>query len=176
MNNKVMKITVLRLGHRKQRDKRISTHCGLVARAFGATEIIYAGEEDATLVDSLTKVSKKWGGAFKARYSKTPLAEVKKFKKKGGTIVHATMYGENFWDVKVSKTKPLMIVIGAEKVPREYYELADYNVAVGNQPHSEVAALSILLYYWLKDAGLKKDLKGKIRITPNARGKTIRKN
>ncbi|NUN11059.1 tRNA (cytidine(56)-2'-O)-methyltransferase [Candidatus Micrarchaeota archaeon] len=168
-----MKVTVLRLGHRKERDKRISTHCGLVARAFGASEIIYAGEEDSTLVNSLDKVSEKWGGKFKARYTRSPLAEVKKFKKKGGVVVHATMYGENFWDVKIPK-KPLMIIIGAEKVPREYYELADYNVAIGNQPHSEVAALSILLYYWL-EGGLKKKIRGKISISPNARGKTIKK-
>ena len=38
-----------------------------------------------------------------------------------------------------------MIVVGAEKVPREIYELADYNVAVGSQPHSEVSAWA---YYW----------------------------
>ena len=38
-----------------------------------------------------------------------------------------------------------MIVVGAEKVPREIYEMADYNVAVGNQPHSEISALGILL-------------------------------
>ncbi|MHC1589292.1 MAG: RNA methyltransferase, partial [Methermicoccaceae archaeon] len=31
------------------------------------------------------------------------------------------------------------------KVPREVYELSDYNVAVGNQPHSEVAALAVML-------------------------------
>ena len=34
---------------------------------------------------------------------------------------------------------------GAEKVPREIYELADYNVGVGSQPHSEISALAILL-------------------------------
>ncbi|MCK7488956.1 MAG: hypothetical protein MZU79_00960 [Anaerotruncus sp.] len=38
-----------------------------------------------------------------------------------------------------------MIVVGAEKVPPEIYQLADWNVAVGNQPHSEVAALAITL-------------------------------
>ncbi|MEM2080074.1 MAG: tRNA (cytidine(56)-2'-O)-methyltransferase, partial [Nitrososphaerota archaeon] len=31
------------------------------------------------------------------------------------------------------------------KVPRVYYELSDYNVAVGHQPHSEIAALAIFL-------------------------------
>ena len=39
----------------------------------------------------------------------------------------------------------LLVVVGAEKVPREIYELADYNVGVGSQPHSEISALAILL-------------------------------
>jgi tRNA (cytidine56-2'-O)-methyltransferase len=38
-----------------------------------------------------------------------------------------------------------MIIVGAEKVPPELYGLADWNIAVGNQPHSEVAALAITL-------------------------------
>ena len=37
-------IVVLRLGHRIGRDARISTHCGLVARALGANKIIYSGD------------------------------------------------------------------------------------------------------------------------------------
>lgn len=36
-------------------------------------------------------------------------------------------------------------MVGAEKVPRDVYENADYNVAVGNQPHSEISALAITL-------------------------------
>ena len=30
------RLSVLRLGHRRQRDKRITSHLGLTARAFGA--------------------------------------------------------------------------------------------------------------------------------------------
>ena len=41
--------------------------------------------------------------------------------------------------------KDILIFIGAEKVPAEIYELADFNVSVGSQPHSEVAALAIFL-------------------------------
>jgi len=33
-------ITVLRIGHRISRDKRITTHVALVARAFGADKIL----------------------------------------------------------------------------------------------------------------------------------------
>ena len=33
-------VSVLRLGHRRDRDKRITSHLGLTARAFGANEIL----------------------------------------------------------------------------------------------------------------------------------------
>ena len=33
-------ITILRIGHRISRDKRITTHVALVARAFGADNIL----------------------------------------------------------------------------------------------------------------------------------------
>ena len=46
---------------------------------------------------------------------------------------------------KIRNEDKILIVVGAEKVPREIYELADYNVAVGSQPHSEVSALGVLL-------------------------------
>ena len=39
-------ITVLRLGHRKGRDKRITTHVGLVARAFGADELLISTKDE----------------------------------------------------------------------------------------------------------------------------------
>ena len=45
MNNEQSKISVLRLGHRLVRDDRVSTHVGLVARAFGASEIFYVETE-----------------------------------------------------------------------------------------------------------------------------------
>ncbi len=54
-----MKVYILRLGHRISRDKRISTHCGLVSRAFGANGIIYAGEKDKDLMKSVKNVSKQ---------------------------------------------------------------------------------------------------------------------
>ena len=48
-------------------------------------------------------------------------------------------------ETKIRNEDKILIVVGAEKVPREIYELADYNVAVGSQPHSEVSALGVLL-------------------------------
>ncbi|NIS35916.1 MAG: tRNA (cytidine(56)-2'-O)-methyltransferase, partial [Actinobacteria bacterium] len=40
---------------------------------------------------------------------------------------------------------PLLVVVGAAKVSFDVYEAADWNVAVTNQPHSEVAALAVFL-------------------------------
>ena len=44
------RVSVLRLGHRRERDKRITSHLGLTARAFGADEVILAGEEDDSAI------------------------------------------------------------------------------------------------------------------------------
>src|SRR3990170_1053883 len=55
--------------------------------------------------------------------------------------------GENINKLITSlqKEENILIVVGAEKVPREVYDFADYNVAIGNQPHSEISALAVLL-------------------------------
>jgi tRNA (cytidine56-2'-O)-methyltransferase len=69
-----------------------------------------------------------------------------------------------------------MIVVGAEKVPPEIYELADFNVAVTNQPHSEVAALAIALdrlQAILGKEALKTEFKGKLEIIPSRKGKKV---
>ena len=57
-----MAISVLRLGHRPARDKRISTHVGLVARAFGADNLFYSGIKDSSFEKSIHGVVKQWGG------------------------------------------------------------------------------------------------------------------
>ena len=65
-------------------------------------------------------------------------------------IVHlltdSTLYGNlRAGALKIRNEKKILIVVGAEKVPRDVYDMADYNVAIGNQPHSEVSALGVLL-------------------------------
>jgi len=170
-------IKVLRLGHRKKRDKRVTTHCALTARAFGANEIILSGERDDEIINTVTNVVKKWGGKFKIRYAKNWRREIKKFKK-NGRVAHLTFYGLPLQEVapELRKEKKLLIVIGASKVPREVYSLADWNVSVTNQPHSEVAALAVFLHEYFKGEELKKSFPhAEIRITPSPRGKIIRK-
>src|SRR3989338_6867893 len=86
-------ITVLRLGHRQKRDERISTHVGLVSRALGADEVIYSGEEDRSLTESVKDVTKRWGGKFSARYEPSWKKVLNACRKKKFCTVHLTMYG-----------------------------------------------------------------------------------
>ena len=57
------------------------------------------------------------------------------------------MYGEKIDEVAedIRKNQNILIVVGAEKVPRSIYEKSNYNVSVSNQPHSEISALAIVL-------------------------------
>ena len=177
----VNKILVLRLGHRIERDKRVSTHVGLVARAFNADGIIYSGEFDNNLINSIKKVIEKWGGPFLVSYTSDWKREIKNLRDKGFIIIHLTMYGLNLPDVIESikseffdKKKNLVVVVGSEKVPRDLYEIADYNVAIGNQPHSEIAALAVFLDWLFEGKELLKTFNNaKIRIIPSARGKKV---
>ncbi|WP_297063561.1 tRNA (cytidine(56)-2'-O)-methyltransferase [Thermococcus sp.] len=172
-------IAVLRLGHRPERDKRITTHVALTARAFGAEKIIVAAEKDEHVRESVEDVVKRWGGPFEIEFNPSWKKILREWREKG-VIVHLTMYGIHVDDAmprlkeELKEGKDILVVVGAEKVPREVYELAHYNVAIGNQPHSEVAALAVFLDRLLEGEGLRKEFKGaKLRIIPQERGKKV---
>lgn len=163
-------IVVLRLGHRPTRDQRVTTHVALTARALGADEV-WVSTPDPELEKTIQGVVGRFGGKFKI---KTGVDWRKAVKAWEGQVVHLTMYGESLSKaLPTIKTKRLMIVVGAEKVPREVYDLADRNISVGNQPHSEVAALAIFLDRHGGGKKLEKGQKGRLVIVPNPRGKTV---
>ena len=163
-------IVVLRLGHRPMRDQRVTTHVALTARALGAHEV-WVSTPDPELERTIQSVVGRFGGKFKI---KTGVDWRKAIKAWEGQVVHLTMYGESLSKaLPTIKTKKLMIVVGAEKVPREVYDLADRNISVGNQPHSEVAALAIFLDRHGDGKKLEKGQKGRLVIVPNPRGKTV---
>ena len=141
-----MVFEVLRIGQRVVRDDRVTTHVALVARAFGASKI-YMNEINPEIKDTLDQIKKTWGGNFEIEYFENWKKVIKEKKENSVKIIHLTMYGENIRDVesKLQNENNVLIVVGAEKVPREIYDLADYNIAVGNQPHSEISALAITL-------------------------------
>lgn len=171
---KAMRVVVLRLGHRPERDKRITTHVGLVARAFGAQEMLLTGR-DPSVEESLADVSERWGGSFRLTADVSWRGEALRWKEAGGKVAHLTMYGSKLAEVidEIRGCEDLLIVVGAEKVPAEMYDLADWNVAVGSQPHSEVAALAVFLDRLFCGEELEMDYPGGLKIVPSARGKQV---
>ncbi|MEM4591573.1 MAG: tRNA (cytidine(56)-2'-O)-methyltransferase [Nitrososphaerota archaeon] len=144
------KIAVLRLGHRVKRDQRVSSHVALTARALGADEVVFSGEYDPGLLESVSKVVERWGGNFKVSYTPSWRTFIAERKTRGEYIVHLTMYGIGIQEVeeelrRAHEERGLVLIVGSSKVPVEVYEEADINVAVTHQPHSEIAALAIAL-------------------------------
>jgi len=163
-------VWVLRLGHRPARDKRVTTHVALAARALGARGIVVS-TKDPELEKVVRSVVERFGGDFEIRTGVKWREFVRQF---DGDVVHLTMYGLHIDDAleRISSEK-VLVVVGAEKVPPEVYQMATYNVAVGNQPHSEVAALAVFLDRFLKGEGLRKEFKGRLRILACERGKKV---
>jgi len=164
-------IVVLRLGHRIERDKRITTHVALVARAFGADKILIT-TRDEKIEENIRSICRRFGGDFEIKTGVKPKKIIQGW---NGVIVHLTMYGAELETTlsKINRSKDLLIIVGAEKVPPYYYEAADYNVSIGNQPHSEVAALALFLDHYTKGSYLTKSFDGKIQIIPTNKGKKV---
>ena len=173
------KVYILRLNHRPQRDKRVTTHLFLAARALGATRGFYSGEEDEKLQRSIEKVSKSWGGDFKIAYVSNWKKKMTEWKREGGEIVHLTMYGLPIMQViDQIRNSPnsLLIVVGGPKVPRKVYELADWNVSVTSQPHSEISALALFLHELFEGKELSISFEdARMIVVPQAKGKKVLK-
>ena len=170
-----MKIEVLRIGTRLVRDDRVTTHVTLVSRAFGASKI-YMYDANPEIKETISKVNKMWGSDFNVEIIENWKDIVRLKKKESFKIVHLTMYGENINTIQdeIRKEEKILIIVGAEKVPREAYDMADYNVAIGNQPHSEISALAILLDRILQGQYLEKKYSdGEREIVPTKKGKNV---
>jgi tRNA (cytidine56-2'-O)-methyltransferase len=175
----VQEIVVLRWGHRPQRDARLTTHVALTARALGASGILLSDTVDNKIEETIEKVAKNWGGKFFFEMGTSWKSAVRDWKSNGGIVVHLTAYGENIEtsDVldRIRKLgKNVLLLVGSQKVPKEFFsnEVSDFNVSIGNQPHSECAALAVFLDRFFEGKELaKKFKKAKIKIIPQERGK-----
>jgi len=180
--NDVPKIVVLRWGHRPQRDVRLTTHVALTARALCASGFILSDVEDQNIAKTVKKITAHWGGTFQFEMGTAWQKAVNDWKARGGLIVHLTAYGESIQTSDVlnrikSLNKDLLVLVGSQKVPGNFYstEVSDFNVSIGNQPHSECAALAVFLDRFFAGEELAKDFEGaKMKIVPSARGKTIK--
>ena len=156
-----IKIIVLRYGHRPSRDKRVSTHLALVARAFGAHEAWF-DTKDKSLERRIAQVNEAFGGSFAVKTGVDLMSAIKEAKKEGFCVVHLTMYGIPLPQLieEIRGKSKLLVLVGGPKVPRYFYE---------------VAALAVFLD-WLYE-GDEFNFKfegGRIEIEPCVRGKKIR--
>jgi len=119
------------------------------------------------------------GGDFVIEFVDNWKSVIKNKKNEGYKIVHLSMYGEKINQIQnqLRLEDKMLIVVGAEKVPREIYELADYNVGVGSQPHSEISALAILLDRIQDGQQFEKNFpNAKRKIIPTKNGKNVQVN
>jgi tRNA (cytidine56-2'-O)-methyltransferase len=159
-------VAVLRLGHRPGRDERMTTHVGLTGRALGADRVILAGE-GASRQDTVEDITERFGGPFAVETTDSPLERLTEWT---GSVVHLTMYGLPTHQ----SGQALLVVVGAEKVPFDVYEAADWNVGVTNQPHSEVASLAVFLDRLFEGRELDREWVDADRVVvPQAEGKQV---
>ena len=175
------KIVVLRWGHR-HRDQRLTSHVALTARALGASGFILADITDSKVKETLKKVTACWGGDFQFEMGQPWKSVVKEWRAKNGIAVHLTAYGENIQTSDVLKRirtagKDVLVIVGSQKVPAAFFSEAtsDFNVAVGNQPHSECSSLAVFLDRFFDGQELSEGFVGnaKKKIVPQVRGKRV---
>lgn len=169
------KVYVLRLGHRIERDRRATMHVFLAARALSALGAVYSGQRDRYLEERIKAVVNSWGGPFEVEFLENWIKLVREWKNRG-IVCHLTMYGIDIEDClnRIPKDREVLVIVGSQKVPRTVFQLADLNISVGNQPHSEIAALTVFLDRLFQGKGLKREfLNAKLKVIPQQAGKKV---
>jgi len=143
--------------------------------------MILADVEDRQIKKTIEDVVSKWGGSFFFQMGAPWKTVVHNWKAKGGIVVHLTAYGENIQSSTVLQRiremdKDMLIIVGSRKVPGEFFssDISDFNVAVGNQPHSECSSLAVFLDRFYQGKGLVKGFQdAELRIVPQKHGKKM---
>lgn len=169
--SRVPDVSVLRVGHRPGRDPRLTTHVALAARALGARRM-YLHPPDPALAERLRAVARRWGGDFEVVPTENWKRLVRSF---DGAVVHLTMYGVPLATVlpRLRRRRRLLLAVGGAKVPPELYRLSQFNVSVGSEPHSEVAALAVTLTRLLGLPPGGPSRRARLWIVPQAHGKKV---
>lgn len=133
---------------------------------------MYLHPRDDELAARIAAVTHRWGGEFAV----VPVDDWKSLVRSfPGAVVHLTMYGLPLEKslARLARHPHLLLVVGGAKVPPELYRRAKYNIAVGHQPHSEVAAVAVTLERLLGLPAPARRGDAPQRIVPSARGKRI---
>ena len=152
-------------------------HIFLAARAFGAEQAVYSGQKDPNMEAKFDEIVAKWGGNFTVGHILDENKQLQRWKKAGRELVHLTMYGlpvqEVIEEIQHSPREKV-IIIGGAKVQNSVYRIADWNVAITSQPHSEISALSVFLHLLFEGTELEKTYdNARFRIIPQAQGKKV---
>lgn len=134
---------------------------------------MYLHPPDPDLAERLVRVADGWGGSFQI----VPAPDWRQVVHgHTGPVVHLTMYGQPLAKVlpRLRRGGKILFVVGGAKVPPDLYRLATWNVAVGHQPHSEVAALAVALERLRGLPGPAPFPGARRRIVPTVRGKRVR--
>lgn len=174
------KVAILRWGHR-ERDKRLTAHVALTARALGASRFFLADVKDEKVKATVEKVVENWGGPFNFEMGKPWKQIVREWKAKGGIVVHLTAYGENIQTSDVLRRikatgRDVLVIVGSRKVPADFFKesVSDFNVAIGNQPHSECSSLAVFLDRFFGGKELSAEFEeAKVKIIPQKHGKKV---
>jgi tRNA (cytidine56-2'-O)-methyltransferase len=122
-------------------------------------------------------VTSQFGGRFSIEMGKPWKKSITDWQKAGGKVTHLTAYGIPLPQIADQIREfhgDMLIVVGAEKVPSELFHLADWNVAVTNQPISEVSALGIFLDWIMEHKWLVRDFSNAtLKIVPTEHGKKV---
>ena len=154
----------------------------LTARALGASGFILADMLDPKVKETVERVVDAWGGDFFFEMDQPWKKVVKDWHAKNGVVVHLTAYGENIQTSNVMQRiqetkKDVLVIVGSQKVPGNFFSeaVSDFNVAVGNQPHSEASSLAIFLDRFFEGKSLSEEFiqNKKKKIIPQARGKRV---
>lgn len=124
-------------------------------------------------------VTNTFGGDFKASYVRNGSKILRNW---NGISVHLTMYGVELADrlaelqSRFKSGQDLLVIVGGAKVSGDIYKLSTYNVCIGNQPHSEVAALAIFLDRLFEgQSRIRFYEEAPLNVIPSERSKTLQK-
>ncbi len=134
---------------------------------------MYLHPPDPALAARVGAVARRWGGVFEVLPAEDWKAVVRSF---DGPTVHLTMYGLPLARVlpRFARSRRVLLVVGGAKVPGDLYRRVTYNVGVGHQPHSEVAAVAVVLERLLGLPSPRALAGARQAIVPQARGKRLR--
>jgi tRNA (cytidine56-2'-O)-methyltransferase len=138
--------------------------------------------KDKKVKETVEKIMERWGGNFNFGMGKAWKQTVKEWRAKNGVTVHLTAYGENIQTSNVMKRikatgKDVLVIVGSQKVPAGFFSesVSDFNVAVGNHPHSECSSLAVFLDRFFEGKELSEEFVhgAKMKIVPQIRGKKV---